>query len=99
MYQSVSMNEFEQLVKQTTLTVIDVREVGEFENGHIHNAINIPLGLLEEQMATLKEPSYYVICHSGGRSQVASQLLASSGYEITNVLGGMSAWNGAISTE
>lgn len=99
MYESVSMDIFEQLIKQSTITVIDVREVLEFRNGHIRNALNIPLNLLAQQMVMLKEPSYYIICHSGGRSQVASQLLASSGYEIVNVLGGMSAWKGAISTE
>lgn len=99
MYQSVTMDEFERLVSQSNITVIDVREVAEFEKGHIQNAINVPLNSIKEQMTTLKDSSYYVICHSGGRSQVASQLLASSGYEIINVLGGMSAWKGTVSTE
>src|SRR5699024_2884817 len=57
--------------------IIDVREVDEFEAGHIPTAVNIPLsGIENEKYGDLDENGKYVIiCRSGNRSQTASSLL------------------------
>lgn len=97
MYQSISMPEFEQLEKREPLTILDVREADEYANGHIHNAQFLPLSQIQENAASLDPAQqYYVICHSGARSAMASQYLADLGYKITNVMGGMSAWRGEV---
>lgn len=97
MYKSMSLDEFYQKAKRDSLAVIDVREVEEFNRGHIPNAINKPLSKLATEFNTLdKEQEYFIICQSGIRSAQASEFLSNNGYHVINLLGGMSAWHGAI---
>lgn len=97
MYQTKMIDEFEQLQKKQPLAIIDVREEEEYASGHISEAISLPLSQIQERVDLLdKEQAYYVICHSGGRSQMACEFLAAKGYQVTNVLGGMSAWKGEL---
>lgn len=44
----------EDLIKDPETTVIDVREINEFESGHFEGAINIPLGSIPMRIAELK---------------------------------------------
>lgn len=79
------------------LNIIDVREVGEVETGKIPGAINIPLGLVEFRMQELdKSKEFIIVCHSGGRSGLATQFLESYGYNVINMAGGMLAWKGKM---
>lgn len=79
------------------LAIIDVREVDEVEAGHIPSIIHIPLGLLEFKMNELdKAKSYIIVCRSGGRSGQAAEFLASYGYDVTNMVGGMLEWTGEV---
>lgn len=95
MYQTISMPEFEQLVKNETPAILDVREENEYEMGHIDGVQLIPLNTIPTNLAALnKEQPYYVICHSGMRSASACGYLAEQGYQVTNVMGGMSSWRG-----
>lgn len=75
-------------------TLLDVREVVEYEGGHIEGAVNAPLSSLDEiELPYLKDDPIYVICRSGNRSAQAAQLLQERGYtEIYDVSGGMIAW-------
>lgn len=75
------------------LNLIDVREVAEVQEGHIEGITNIPLGLLEFRMHELdKKKSYIMICRSGGRSGQATAFLRDQGFDATNMVGGMMAW-------
>lgn len=74
-------------------TVIDVREPYEFRSGIIPGAQLVPLGGLEEATGTLdKERRYAIVCASGNRSQSAAAYLAEQGFDVANVVGGMSLW-------
>lgn len=78
------------------LTLIDVREPAEYAFHRISVAISIPLGVLEKRLDELQpDDDIYIICRSGKRSDMACQLLAEKGFtKITNVVPGMSGWNG-----
>jgi rhodanese-related sulfurtransferase len=71
--------------------IIDVREAGEFSNGHVKGALNIPPSQLmsgAKQLANIpKDASIIVYCLSGSRSNVAAHILHSLGY--TNVTNGI----------
>lgn len=81
--------------KKSNHILLDVRESFEYADGHIPGAINFPLGSIQ-QFDGSKEADIYVICHSGMRSQKAYKILQKQGYNVTNVSGGMMAWNGSV---
>ena len=63
--------------------ILDVRSKGEFEGGHIKNAINIPVDQLSNSLNKLKDKSQPIItcCASGMRSASAKSILLSKGYK------------------
>ncbi|MFS9269712.1 rhodanese-like domain-containing protein [Streptococcus infantis] len=88
----ISFDEFYQLYQNEQLSLVDVREVEEFEALHLEGARNFPLSQLADTYKQLeKNQLYYVICKSGMRSARACQFLAEQGYEVINVQGGMDA--------
>lgn len=77
--------------------VLDVRTDREWDDGHIEGAHHIHGGKLEERYAEVpKDRSVAVVCGTGYRASIASSFLKREGYEeVTNVLGGMTAWKAA----
>ena len=85
----------EQLDKGEQLHLVDVREADEVAEGIIPGAVHIPLGEVPERMGELdKSKPYIFICRSGGRSGRATEFLTAEGYDVTNMVGGMLAWEG-----
>jgi rhodanese-related sulfurtransferase len=79
------------------LDIIDVREAAEVRAGKVPGAVNIPLGLLEFRMNELdKKKQYFIVCQSGGRSSQAYRFLDYQGFDVVNVEGGMSSWDGRV---
>jgi hydroxyacylglutathione hydrolase len=74
------------------LKVLDVRKENEFAEGHVKNALNLPLGDMTDpaQIAQLEEnENIYVHCGGGYRSVIAASLLKREGYHnLRNVAGG-----------
>lgn len=88
----ITFNDFYQLYQKESLSLLDVREVEEFEVLHLEGARNFPLSQLADTYKQLdKDKLHYVICKSGMRSARACQFLGEQGYEVINVLGGMDA--------
>ncbi len=75
---------------------LDVREISEFEEGHIPGARHAYVGELEERLADLglrEDMPVAVTCGSGHRSGLATSLLLRQGFRrVANLLGGMNAW-------
>jgi len=70
--------------------IVDVRDPGEFNQGHVTGAVNLPLSGLPENLLTLvsdKERVLLLHCQGGGRSAVAKRLLKASGYARSYNLG------------
>ncbi len=89
----ISFDEFYQLCQKESLSVLDVREVEEFETLHLEGAQNLPLSQLAEIYDQMdKDLLHYVICKSGMRSARACQFLEEHGYKTINVQGGMTAF-------
>lgn len=96
--QTMTTTEVQQAIESgAALKLIDVREVEEVEAGHIPGIINIPLSVLETRIPELdKSEKYIVVCRSGKRSGMATQLLESHGFNVTNMVGGMLEWQGEV---
>ena len=71
----------EDLLKNPSTTVVDVRETGEFASGHYEGAINIPLGIVTAKLDEFRAMSGPVVvyCRSGNRSEMAMSLLKQAG--------------------
>jgi len=70
--------------------VIDVRSLGEFNSGHLPNAINFPLGEIETALPRrIKDKNLVLLlhCHSGMRSGMAKKKLKALGYSNAFNLG------------
>jgi glyoxylase-like metal-dependent hydrolase (beta-lactamase superfamily II)/rhodanese-related sulfurtransferase len=74
------------------LLVLDVRKESEFSEGHLANAMNLPLHEMTDivQLAQFEEnQNLYIHCAGGYRSVIAASLLKREGvHNIRNVLGG-----------
>ena len=88
-----------QLMNREKAVVVDVCEPAEFAAGHVAGAKNIPLGQLEDKLAsTVKNKALPVIlvCQSGARSSRAVAIAKKLGYENAQSLsGGLGAWRTA----
>lgn len=72
-----------------SVTLLDVRTVGEYSRGHIEGFKNIPVDELRDRLGELDSAKpVYVICQSGLRSYIASRILSGSGFDAYNFAGG-----------
>ncbi|PEY30135.1 sulfurtransferase [Bacillus cereus] len=92
---SINGKELKTLLHKKNKQLIDVRTQGEFRGNHIQGFQNIPLNELVQNANHLdKSKEVIVICQSGMRSKRAVKMLKKLGFQhITNVSGGMNAWN------
>jgi len=78
------------------LAILDVRNQSEYNINHLYDAILIPLHELETRIDELEEymnNEIIVYCGLGGRSEIASGILADNGFtKVYNMLGGITAW-------
>lgn len=75
--------------------LIDVREQGEWDEGHIPGAHHVPRGFLESRIAGVAEPGDEIVvnCAGGARSLLAAVTLRQMGYEnVRSLAGGFSRW-------
>ena len=76
------------------LMVVDVRRETEFADGHLQNAVNLPLNNMTDiaQMAQFEDSqNLYVHCAGGYRSVIAVSLLKRQGlHNLRNIVGGWS---------
>jgi NADPH-dependent 2,4-dienoyl-CoA reductase/sulfur reductase-like enzyme/peroxiredoxin family protein/rhodanese-related sulfurtransferase/TusA-related sulfurtransferase len=82
---------YEQLAsfdRQGTI-LLDVRTEMEFENGHLPDAINIPVDDLRRRLSDLdKDKLILTYCQVGVRGYIASRILSQNGFRVKNMTGG-----------
>lgn len=78
------------------IAVVDVRETGEYEAGHIPGARHVFVGHLEGQLSGLglpKDEPIAITCSVGHRASLAVSIFKRNGFgDVANLLGGMTAW-------
>ena len=69
--------------------IVDVREKNEFNQGHLVNAVNIPLSELRDRVDEIpKDRTVYLHCRSSQRSYNAVMALQNMGYDnVVNISG------------
>jgi len=85
------------LDRDDDLFVLDVREKGRWDEGHIKEASHIYAGHVERRLDEI--PAYrpvVVVCNTGNHASLVASILRREGYrEVYNLLGGMAAWQDA----
>jgi rhodanese-related sulfurtransferase len=88
-----------QLINREDAVVLDVRSDGEFNQGHIVNAVNIPQKSLDEQLSKLekyRDRPIITACRNGQTAVGVGNRLRKNGFEqVYNLAGGLLAWEGA----
>jgi rhodanese-related sulfurtransferase len=96
---SVTAQDAKKMIDGGNVMVLDVRELDEYEAEHIPNAVHIPRGLLEFQIASkapMKDATIVTYCLKGGRGALSAQTLKVLGYtKVYNLTGGFVAWQAA----
>jgi len=84
----------ERLRESPDLTLVDVRNAGEVADGAIAGSIHIPLAALLARLDEVDQHRPVVTyCASGYRSSIAASALARAGHrDVSDLLGGFSAW-------
>lgn len=86
-------------INRDDAAIIDVREQGEYAQGHIPNARHIPLGELDRRMPELEKlkPAPIILCcATGARSRGAAAKLKKAGFDNAfSLTGGLMAWEKA----
>jgi hydroxyacylglutathione hydrolase len=93
----LSVEEFNERINTVKgLTLIDIRNPGEVEQGSITGARHISLPSLLKRIdeIAMSDP-VVVFCAGGYRSSIAASLLKSHGFtDVSDLIGGYSAWRG-----
>lgn len=79
------------------VTLIDVRESGEYASEHISGSISMPLSTFEPELVDqISTKPIVLCCQSGMRSSKATQKLLECGFEsMSQLQGGISSWKSA----
>ncbi|HYE83339.1 MAG TPA: FAD-dependent oxidoreductase [Clostridia bacterium] len=77
--------------------LLDAREPAEYEQGHIPNAVNIPLGQIRSRLDEIPKDKVVIVnCQVGLRSYIGVRMLMQNGFEnIRNLSGGYKTYKAA----
>ena len=97
----ISIDESKKLINDGEVTLIlDVRNEDEFAEGHLKNAIQIPVKELKENLSDIekfKDELVLVYCRSGKRSAEAIDILKENGFKnLVHMKDGISKWDGEV---
>lgn len=97
-FRSVSADEFETVIADTSVVLIDVRTAAEHMEGHIpHTIYNIDIlqdGFIGNVKANIgsNEKTLAIYCRSGRRSKSAANILVKNGYTVIELGSGYNGW-------
>jgi len=98
-FKEIKPAEVVQLLNHKDAIVVDVREDTDYSAGHILNAINIPLGVLEQRVNELEKfhsKPVIISCRTGQQSARAGMIMQRQGFtDVYKLAGGMMAWQSA----
>jgi rhodanese-related sulfurtransferase len=96
---SITPAQLTMLVNQHEGIVVDLREAGDYRQGHIADSINLPYTKLAERVAELdrhREKPVVLVCKFGQSAGPAAKTLKEKGFaKVFKLGGGISEWQGS----
>ncbi|MBQ8443100.1 MAG: rhodanese-like domain-containing protein [Bacteroides sp.] len=96
-YKNLTSAQFEELIKDANVQLVDVRTLAEHMEGHIPGSLNINVKdetgfptAVDELLDKNREVAVY--CRSGRRSRTAADLLVKKGFKVYNLDKGILNW-------
>ena len=96
-YKNLTSAQFEELIKNPNVQLVDVRTLAEHMEGHIPGSLNINVKdeegfpeAVDELLDKGREVAVY--CRSGRRSRTAAELLVKKGFKVYNLDKGIRNW-------
>ena len=97
-YKNLTSGQFQELIKDANVQLVDVRTIAEYGEGHIPNSLNIDVKdeaafpLAVDELLN-KEKPVAVYCRSGRRSRTAAEFLIKKGFKkVYNLDKGILNW-------
>lgn len=92
-YKNITPMEARTLLTEGKAQIVDVRNLSEYEEGHIDGAKHIMLGTLKNRLDEVPKGKVIMQCRSGARSGIATSILLSKGFkDVVNLDGGYERW-------
>ena len=95
-YTQITQDAAKKMMDTQDVIILDVRELDEYNAGHIVDAVLLPVGKISEESASAaipeKDSVVLVYCRSGNRSKTASAALVKLGYTNVYEFGGINTW-------
>ena len=96
-YKNLTSAQFEELIKNPNVQLVDVRTLAEHMEGHIPGSLNI--NVKDEANFPIavdsllnKDQEVAVYCRSGRRSRTAADILVKKGFKVYNLDKGIMNW-------
>ena len=95
-FTNLTTGQFEELIQDSGIQLVDVRTVAEYSDGHIPGSLNINVMdenfvIAAEEVLDKAQP-VAVYCKSGRRSRNAAKVLVEKGYKVYNLDKGILNW-------
>ena len=98
-FTSLDVADFEKMVADADVVLLDVRTATEYREGHLSGAVNADV-LRDDFLAQAshmlpKDNTVALYCRSGKRSKKAAQILSDNGYKVVELRTGYNGWTQA----
>lgn len=95
-FKNLSSDQFEEMIQDKNIQLVDVRTLAEYSDGHIPGSININAldvnFTVDAEELLLKDRPVAVYCKSGRRSRNAARILVEKGFKVYNLDKGILDW-------
>lgn len=92
---NITCQELKSKIEQESLVLIDVRDAGAYDDGHLEGAKNLSQEQLFEFIEQAdKDAATVVYCYHGNSSKMAAAMLIHHGFtDVYSLEGGYTAWS------
>ena len=93
MLDTVPAKQLDAYAQEEDALVIDLRPPKEYQSGHIHGAVNVPMGQFTDGWPD-RTRTLVLYCDRGAMSMAVGRRLSERGYRVKSVVGGFRAYRG-----
>jgi rhodanese-related sulfurtransferase len=95
MYDILTIDEYKDTFEgDSEHQLIDVREIDEYEAGHLPDAVNIPMSEFQARSDEISmDKPLVLVCATGARSGMVAEFMVASGHgDVYNLTDGTKGW-------